>query len=155
MAKKVYVLTLHVPEDRLGTVIDTVAGTAQIVSIVPSKESAMPVGTNQPHFARMQGALVEHHTMTRNRGYAGGRRNKGISGKDLAIQILSTTPVKIWEGKDIQRKFAEKGFAPSSASPNLTLLARDGKVRAWGNGRFSLPHVTVHMGAGVGVTPMS
>lgn len=73
--------------------------------------------------------------------YKDGKRLKGISGKDLAIQILRTEP-RLFSYKEMAEEFVRHGFAANSTSPVLSnLINHEKKVRFHGNGMYSLPHI--------------
>ncbi len=79
--------------------------------------------------------------------YAHGKRNKGITGKELALKILGQEPLRPWSWKSIGEEFVKNQFAHNSASPILMELKRERKVLALGEGMYCLPGTVVKMGA--------
>lgn len=67
--------------------------------------------------------------------YAGGKRLKGISGKELVLEILRSGPGDLDE---IRRAFVNRGFAAASAAPTLSNMLRDGLIRRASHGRYVL-----------------
>ena len=138
----VYAVTLHVTgENNLATVVGALAGSSTIVSIVPTKESA------QPSSPPINGGPIK---VTRQFHYEGGKKNKGITGLQLAESILNAAPLKVWDLQEVRNKFMERGFAYHSARPNLDALVRANKARNLGNNRFCAPGAIIHMGAANG-----
>lgn len=137
MAQNVYLLSLHVAESKLGAVISALQGEATIVAVAPTKASGEPVARlpRQPMQATPSGT-AQH--------YAGGKRNKGISGKELAMQILGSQP-RPFAMSEIVAGFKERGFAETSAYPVTYDLVKAGKVRALGEGRYALPNTPLKM----------
>lgn len=126
MAQKVYVLMLHVGESKLGAVINAVAGEASIVSVAPTKESAEIQGL--PKISR----------------FVSGKKDKGISGKDLLEQLLSSSN-RAFSITEIVDEFKKHEFAPSSGYNVTATAVREGRVRALSGGRYALPHVALKL----------
>lgn len=80
---------------------------------------------------------------TTGRGYVGGIRNKGISGRDLVLEVL-TSANRPFNFSEISNAFVQRGFAGNSASPNLTVLVKEGKIRNLGHGKWELIRHTHH-----------
>ena len=79
--------------------------------------------------------------------YRDGKRFKGISGDELAMQIVSSAD-RVFTLDEIAASFVEKGFAGNSASPVLSGLVREGKIRALGAGKYCRTGIVLKMGAG-------
>ena len=112
-----YRFICDVPSTALSTVMGVLEGVAQIVEVRPvGAADGAPAKPNAPR-------------------YAGGKRSKGISGKDFALQILRKyrRPVSPAE---MEREFKERGFAPSSWSPSVSRLGK--KVVRGDNGYLAL-----------------
>lgn len=125
MAVKIYAVLLHVSEKDLGTVLSALGGSSTLISVTATQESA----------------AHPNKSPTKNFHFHGGKRNKGISGEDLALQVLGSSD-RIFNMSEINHAFVQHGFAGNSASPVLSRLASVGKVRALGAGRFCLPGTT-------------
>lgn len=116
-SKVTYRVICDVPSAALTTVMGVLEGSAQIVEVRPVGEADGATGVRG------------------GKHYAGGKRNKGISGPDLALQILRKyrRPVSPAE---MEREFKERGFAPSSWSPSVSRLGK--KVVRGDNGYLAL-----------------
>jgi hypothetical protein len=101
-------ITLHVSEDRVSTIYDVVTGYCECVSITP----------------------VVEHPKKKNRRYVNGAHDKGISGRDLVLQIAAHGPVSY---EEIKRAFKNSGFARTSASPAISTLRAEGKISVVGH----------------------
>jgi hypothetical protein len=136
MANKVYVVTLHVTETNLGTVLSALAGSSTLVSVVPTQEtaSAKPAPPGSPRAPR-PGPF-----------YAGGKRNKGIKGEDLILETMGKED-RVYDALELANVFVQRGFARTSVYPQLSLLAKAGRVRSLGNGKFCLPGHLLKLGA--------
>ena len=129
MANRVYAVTLHVTENNLGTVLSALSGSSTLVSVVPTqKTAAHPNGPSSSSSSADSSALVQHH-------YTNGKRNKGISGEELALEVLNSSE-RVFTLGEISNAFVQRGFAGNSSSPVLSKLASAGKVRALGAGKF-------------------
>lgn len=126
MAAKVYAVLLHVPENHLGTVLSALSGSSTLVSVSPTVESAQP------------------ERAAKNFHFAHGVRLKGISGENLALEILSSEQ-RVFGITEINNKFVERGFARTSASPCLHKLGRDKKIRVLGASRYCALGVTLSL----------
>lgn len=96
-----------VPAKLIGTLVELLEGEGCLVSMEPYVEK---VGIKKPKFA-----------------YAGGKRNKGISGYDAVIEAIKVgyrTTEKIAD-----HMVKEYGFAPTSASPAITHLKAAGRIK--------------------------
>ena len=93
MPAKVYAVTLHVTEGNLGTVLQTIVGSATLVSVVPTQETARSSGSSS------SSGNGEKHVH-----YVGGKRNKGISGEDLVMQTLGSS-AKVFNMNEITNAF--------------------------------------------------
>jgi hypothetical protein len=67
--------------------------------------------------------------------YVGGRRVKSIGGQQLIEEVLRSGTADLPE---LKRAFTNAGFAPSSASPTLSRMIRDGFVERGLHARFRL-----------------
>lgn len=73
----------------------------------------------------------------RRQGYANGKRDKGISGEDLMMQLLTEASAPV-RNHDIKEMFELHGFAPSSASPVLAELKTRGVIESPAKGLWQL-----------------
>jgi len=100
-------MTLLVNQDDLATILGCVKGVAQIVSILPDEEKKPAMRSN---------------------GYTGGKRNKGIGGRELFLRTCLAHHPRVTPYRTIIAKFKEFDFADSSASPVLSELKKEGLV---------------------------
>ena len=126
MAEKIYAVLLHVKENQVSTVLSALTGSSTLVSVAPTKE-----GADKPN------------GYTRN--YAGGRRNKGITGYDLASQIFKDVK-RVMTMSEVSQQFKSHGFAPNSASPALSRLVKEQKIRKLGGGKYIPAGVSIKLG---------
>ena len=76
-----------------------------------------------------------------------GRKDKGISANELVLQTLSDG--KPHAREELRETFAARGFAPTSTSPALTLLAKEGRVKKFGPHSYILGDVkSLKLGGG-------
>lgn len=100
-----YEMTMVVPAKLIGTIVEIIDKEGIKATIVPARESTVPK-------KRMR--------------YAGGKRDKGILGTELAREILSQGPTKL---KAAEKIFLEKGFAKSTAYTNMNILVRSSTAK--------------------------
>jgi len=115
-----YTLTLAVDDSSMGEVIQAaVAAGGKVESLVAVKDAA--VG----------------QTGAKNFSYAHGMRKKGITGKELALQLFKEAgrPVRMTE---VANYFIKHKFAGNSANPVVYTLVKEKKLRALGEGLYQL-----------------
>jgi hypothetical protein len=61
------------------------------------------------------------------RGYANGIKNKGITGVDLLLEILTASGGRCVKSH-VEKKFMERGFSAQSVSPTVSRLIREQKI---------------------------
>lgn len=72
---------------------------------------------------------------TSRKGYAGGVKNKGITGQDLVALILSNSPRgHVVTAGAFRQAFVGRGFAAHSASSALSQMRKLGEIRFDGRG---------------------
>lgn len=115
---KFFEMVVRVPEKQLVTVIEVVKGAAQLVSLREVEEGETPKkkGGREP----------------KTDFYANGKRNKGIKGTDLMMQLLEDG--KPHTTAELGKSFEHNGFKSDSVSPVLSELATANKVEALGRG---------------------
>lgn len=62
--------------------------------------------------------------------YANNKRNKGILGKDLLLELFNKKPT--WTTSAIAAAFVKAGFSPNSASPRIAHLKKEGGIKQSG-----------------------
>lgn len=130
MKNRIYEIRLRTPQSKLTTIIEALSGAAEITLIAPTNDEA------------------EEPRAKKNMAYVQGKRDKGIRGDELALQILRESG-RAMRSSEMGPLFAARGFAPTTASAALSLLHKEGRVRALGDGLWALPgETTVRMGAG-------
>lgn len=111
----------------------------KVTFIIPDEElhsflRDVPEGRNAESITRVRGGSTNIHSHS----YVNGKRNKGISGEDLLIQILDSDPFKAWSSEEIAERFVENGFAPQSLSSYLSRARQNGKIESLGNQYHSI-----------------
>lgn len=81
-------------------------------------------------FKEVQNFSVTKVSGPRGSRYVGGRRDKGIRGRDLVIQTLATGPAN---HKQLKVAFRDHGFADTSLDSVLSELRQAGAVRRVGD----------------------
>lgn len=79
--------------------------------------------------------------------YVGNVRNKGITGKELILQILKQEPLRPHTITEIQNEFGKHKFSSNSAAPLLYSLRNKGLIVSLGDGRYCVQGATIKMGA--------
>lgn len=128
-SKQYFDVLVRVSQATLPTLLSAIAPECTLISVQPSAAASPPA--------------VEHEHTVR---YANGKRNKGIDGADLAIEVLSRE-ARPFSLDELRNAFVAQGFAPASASPVMSALCEAGKVRSLGRGLYVLPGTTIKMGA--------
>ncbi len=113
-------VTLNVSRNRLATVLEALAGAAELVSVLPVSE---PESASKP-------ARAQH--------YAHGKRNKGISGQQLALQAFKRAGTGSLTTSQLAKIFEAQGFSPNSNSPAVAELKAQGLVERVEAGRWRL-----------------
>jgi hypothetical protein len=94
---------------------------------------AEPVPPAPPAPVRASG--IEKPALPKPTRFVNGKKNKGVSGENLVIETLRSGSADLSE---LKRVFTHRGFAPTSASPTLSRMMRDGEVERGPHGRFKL-----------------
>jgi hypothetical protein len=106
---KYYHIHLRVPTRLVTTLLELVEREDITVLDSPFKEAAIaPSSKRTPH-------------------YVNGKRNKGISGRDLVLASLKTSPSGLTD-EELERIFTDRGFSPNSAGPNTSKLREEGVI---------------------------
>lgn len=113
----VFRITCNVLSANLATVIGALEDAAQIVEVRALEE---PAPAKPPKFR-----------------YVNGKKNKGISGRDLLLEILSKYKRPVSRDA-LSREFVSRGFAANSLSPTISALVHEGEVDRAKNGYVSL-----------------
>jgi hypothetical protein len=128
-----YRVVLAVDSHALATMMSLVEG-SQDVKLVNVSDFAdpAPLPPSPP-------APVSHDTLAspkiKSPRFIGGRKNKGVSGENLVIETLRSGSADLSE---LRRVFTHRGFAPTSASPTVSKMLRDGDIERGAHGRFRL-----------------
>jgi hypothetical protein len=107
---------IRVTHDRISTIIEALTGACEVIKI---EQYSGPI-VNRSH-KKGSGARVR----TANMSYAGGIRNKGISGKELLRVSLQEGPKTL---EQLVKIFMDRGFAATSPSPLISVARKNGKV---------------------------
>jgi hypothetical protein len=111
-------VTLKVNGSRLATVLEALKGAAELLSVLPCEEA--------PSRA------------SRSSGYVGGKRNKGVYGRALALAALRRAAPGSMTIAQIVKIFVERGFSPNLPSPALAELKVKGLVELTEPGRYRI-----------------
>jgi hypothetical protein len=106
---------LKVSSSRLATVLEALKGAADLLSVLPCDEA--PVRASRS---------------------SGGKRNKGVSGRALALAALRRAAPGSMTIAQIVKIFVERGFSPNSPSPALAELKGKGLVELTEPGRYRI-----------------
>jgi hypothetical protein len=111
---KYFQMTLRVSAKNLTTVMEVVAGAADLLEL-----------------KQLAGDEPEEGPKKKNFSYANGQRNKGITGEELILQSLQKGAL----GSDAMcNVFASRGFAGHSFHAAASKLAKEGKIIKNGKG---------------------
>jgi hypothetical protein len=129
-----YRMILAVDSRALATMVSLVEGSPDVKLLgVTDFADPAPLPPSPP-------APIVHETLSSPKiktspRFAGGKKNKGVSGENLVIETLRSGSSDLSE---LKRVFTHRGFAPTSASPTLSRMIRDGDVERGPHGRFQL-----------------
>jgi hypothetical protein len=129
-----YRMILAVDSRVLGTMISLIEGSqdAKLLSVSDFADpTPLPPSPPAPVRASIEAPALPK-TPTR---FVGGKKNKGISGESLVTETLRSGSADLSE---LKRVFAHRGFAPTSASPTVSKMLRDGDIERGPHGRFKL-----------------
>jgi hypothetical protein len=124
----IYLVTLHVDEKKLPTVLAALEGAAKLVSVLPTQE-----------------AVVEGPS--RQHSYVDGKRNKGITGHALVLQTMAQEQ-RPYSLTELTKVFVAHRFAANSLSPVISRLILENKIHRVGD-MYCLPGTTIKFGASV------
>ncbi len=124
-----YEIRLRVSEKMIASVLTNVGPQCEFIGLNPVSEES-------------EGAAA-----TPKRQYVGNMRNKGITGKELIMQVLRQEPLRPHSNSEIQQEFIKHKFSANSAAPLLFALRTKGEIINLGDGRYCLQGATVKLGA--------
>lgn len=107
----------------------------------------LPVREEQPSQPTLMANALEKERLNKRMHYVGGKRNKGITGRNLALQLLRSEN-RMFYANELVEAFANKGFAGNSLWAVLSVLVKEGLVRKVGDGRYAAAGTTINLGAG-------
>lgn len=140
-----FIVTLSTNEKKLATILQRLGADCQLVELKTTDAAPAPKQILKP--MPWHKKPVETPKPSR---FVGGKRLKDISGKALALQILSTEPLRVCTVDDLKPQFKAHGFAENSIHAVLFKLKADHKILYLGDGRFCMPGTTIHLGASAG-----
>lgn len=119
----VYDVILRLDEKKLPTLLQTIQGYAKLqnISVVINIEDKEP-------------------SKRATSFYTNGKRNKGIKGDELLMEIFSSEE-RAFTGAEIAKIFVERGFSAKSYSPCISRLKYANKVKQMGQSLFALTAV--------------
>lgn len=117
--KQTFDILIRTEAPGIPTILQVIEGAATLLSIVPTPKDAPAV----PTMHSRPGNVTRH-------------RPFGIRGEDLAMKIFS-------DGKEhhlpeFMKVYEEAGLQPHSASPLLSHLRKEGKIKRNANGMYQL-----------------
>lgn len=146
---KLYEVTLRCTSAALANILGAIDGEAELMGVLPVAEPAGAKGTDittgesaPPSWAFHDGGNG-HAAPLSSKGkgtgnhYAGGKRNKGISGYTLLLQVLSEDD-RTYSFGEIVNRFKAHGFAESSPSPLIYRAIKENKIRNCGGSMYQL-----------------
>ncbi len=122
-----YDVKLRVSEKMIAPVLANVGAQCEFMGLTPVTEETEGA-PKQPRFV-------------------GNIRNKGITGKELILQILKQEPLRPHTVTEIQNEFGKHKFSHNSAAPLLYSLRIKGLIVSLGDGRYCVQGATLKMGA--------
>lgn len=120
-------VTLRVTASRLPTVLEALSGSAHLISVLPCEGGEEPAAAKG---AKTRKAPAGPY-------YVNGKRNKGISGQQLALQSFQRASGSLTTAQ-LAKIFEAQGFSPSSNSPAIAALAQAGLVERVELGRWKI-----------------
>ncbi len=124
-----YDIRLRVSEKMIAPVLSNVGPQCEFMGLIPVTEE-------------MEGAAA-----TPKRQYVGNIRNKGITGKELIMQVLRQEPLRPHTHNEIKQEFVKHKFSANSVAPLLFALRSKGEIINLGDGRYCIQGATVKLGA--------
>ena len=125
-----YRVILHVTSATLPTLLGTIdnAGGIRLVS-VSDTEDREPLPPSPPPPARAPEPIdVAPH-------FVGGKRDKGIKGDELVLEVLRSGPASM---EELRRAFVNRTFAPGSTGQYVSRLLKTQQIERRPNGRYAL-----------------
>jgi hypothetical protein len=124
MPKHHYEVTVRCPEAHLPTFLSAVTGYVTLVSVKAIEQPAIANGDN---ISPVTGKEKKQFR------YNDGKRDKGITGRDLILSLLADGPKP---KNHVLSQFKARGFAHNSFSASLSPLTRGGQVMVQGDKLF-------------------
>jgi hypothetical protein len=154
MAGKIFQLNLNVPSQALGAIFNSLKVDGRqwfpMTIKVPESELGAILSGLVTHGVKLSSVDPTGEVDTAPRGYVGGKRNKGITGKELIMALLTGDESyggerRIWKGDEISKAFVKNGFAGGSWSPPMSELVKEDppKVRFLGKGMYCVMGLTL------------
>lgn len=140
---KLYEVTLRCTSAALANILGAIDGEAELMGVLPVAESAGAKGESAPPAWKAHDGGNGHIAPLSSKGkgtgnyYAGGKRNKGISGYALLLQVLGEAD-RTYSYSEIVNRFKAHGFAESSPSPLIYRAIKEGKIRNCGGSMYQL-----------------
>lgn len=139
---KTYKIACHVPEDKLQALIkyyEALGVTGFSVQLQLANTPAVSQAITSQAIPQKSAPIKCASQPSQHKSYyVGGVRNKGISARDLVLQILNNAPNPIVKCKDMRVEFVKHGFAKTSISSPLSILQKEKKIFHVGAGRWVL-----------------
>ena len=132
MASKFYIMTIRTPDKDIPTILQVLKGAATLVSLEEEGGTPAEVTPNRRTARRLE--------------YVDGKRNKGITGEALALEVIDST-AGIVTADHLASAFEARGFSGKSASPVMSRLVEQGKVVKLRQGQWAKKGTTIHMSA--------
>jgi hypothetical protein len=125
-----YRVILHVTSATLPTLLGTIdnAGGIRLVS-VSDTEDREPLPPSPPPPARAPEPIDVAPR------FVGGKRDKGIKGDELVLEVLRSGPASM---EELKRAFVNRAFAPGSTGAYLSKLMKAKQIERRPNGRYAL-----------------
>lgn len=114
-----YHVTFVVSAAKLPTLLQAVAPEVALIGVTEAPQSSPDV------------------QKTRQGGYVGGKKNKGISAEDLILQTLMSEPRRTWTSTEMTQVFVSHSFAGHSFHAAASKLVAEKKIRRIAPGLFA------------------
>jgi hypothetical protein len=121
---KTYRVLLHVTGSMLPTLLSLIEDHDIRLVQVSDLADAEPLPPSPPPAPRVATSR-----------FVGGKRDKGIDGKTLVVQVLQSGPADLAE---LKRAFSHRNFAAASVAAYVSRMLRDGLIRRAAHGRYAL-----------------
>jgi hypothetical protein len=135
MTMATYRVILHVSSSELSTLLQTIDSTAGIRLVgVSDTADPMPLPPSPPPPPHVPAPEPKPTDVTPRR-YVDGKRDKGIKGDELVLEVLRSGPASMGE---LKRAFVNRAFAAGSTGTYVSRLMKAKQIGRTSHGRYTL-----------------